>query len=214
QQAAQRERVDPGLLSQLVRAESNFNPNAVSPSGALGLGQVMPETARELDPNVTRAALMNPETNLRLAAKCLAQQLQRFRQFDDQVKLALTAYNAGPGTVQDALLEASQKGLPQTFGNIQPLLQRRENREYAGRVLDFSPMQAAPAAAAPAQAAEAQQRTADQMAKDIANAIEQLPLLKAGIEAMRQSLGNVGSVMDKDVAQGAQKVVDKLVELN
>jgi tape measure domain-containing protein len=214
QQAAQRERVDPGLLSQLVRAESNFNPNAVSPSGALGLGQVMPETARELDPNVTRAALMNPETNLRLAAKYLAQQLQRFRQFDDQVKLALTAYNAGPGTVQDALLEASQKGLPQTFANIQPLLERRENREYAGRVLNFPAMQAATEAAAPAQAAEAQQRIADQMTKDIAAAIEQLPLLRAGIEAMSKSLGNVGSVMDRDVAQGAQKVVDKLVELN
>jgi soluble lytic murein transglycosylase-like protein len=81
----------------LVQAESSFRTRAVSPVGAVGLTQVMPATARWLQPGTTRADLMNPETNLRLGFRYLRQLLD---QYDGDEMLALTAYNRGPGTVR------------------------------------------------------------------------------------------------------------------
>lgn len=92
QDKARKYDLEPNLLRSLVRAESNFNPKAVSPAGAQGLGQLMPGTARSLgvqDPT-------DPEQNLEGTAKYLRQQLDRF----GKVELALAAYNAGPGAVQ------------------------------------------------------------------------------------------------------------------
>ncbi|WP_435171155.1 lytic transglycosylase domain-containing protein [Falsirhodobacter sp. 1013] len=76
----------------LVRQESGFNPRAVSPVGAQGLGQLMPATARQL--GVTDA--FDPHQNLNGAARYFAQQLARFK----DVRLALAAYNAGPHRVE------------------------------------------------------------------------------------------------------------------
>lgn len=84
--------LDPNLLASLVRQESNFNPYAVSYCGAMGLGQLMPETARYLgvkDP-------FNASQNLDAAAKYLKEQLDTFGNVDK----ALAAYNAGPGAVK------------------------------------------------------------------------------------------------------------------
>ncbi len=76
----------------LVRQESGFNPRAVSPVGAQGLGQLMPETARLL--GVTDS--FDPHQNLNGAARYFTQQLARFK----DVRLALAAYNAGPRRVE------------------------------------------------------------------------------------------------------------------
>lgn len=75
----------------LVTRESGWNPGAVSHKGAIGLAQLMPDTARLLrvDPN-------DPIQNLDGGARYLAQQ---YRAFGDW-RLALAAYNAGPGAVQ------------------------------------------------------------------------------------------------------------------
>lgn len=81
----------PGLLAQLIRAESGGNPNAKSPVGAIGLGQLMPATAKGLGVNP-----YDPVDNLRGAAKYLSQQLNAFK----SVPLALAAYNAGGGAVR------------------------------------------------------------------------------------------------------------------
>lgn len=89
---AKKHGLDPNLLAGLVRQESNFNPYAVSHCGAMGLGQLMPETARYLgvvDP-------FNASQNLEGAAKYLKQMLDKF---DGNVSKALAAYNAGPGAV-------------------------------------------------------------------------------------------------------------------
>jgi len=85
--------LDPDLFVRQIQAESSFNPNAVSPAGAIGLGQLMPATARELgvDPN-------NPDQNLEGAARYMRQQLDSFGDYG----LALAAYNAGPSRVQKA----------------------------------------------------------------------------------------------------------------
>jgi soluble lytic murein transglycosylase-like protein len=90
-QAATREGLDPKLLKSMVRAESGFNPAAVSPVGAMGLMQLMPNTAAAL--GVTDP--FDPDQNLAGGARYLRQQLDRF----GDTEKALAAYNAGPGAV-------------------------------------------------------------------------------------------------------------------
>jgi soluble lytic murein transglycosylase-like protein len=90
---AQRYNLPPSVFLSLVQQESRFDPNARSPRGAIGLGQLMPGTARELgvDPR-------DPVQNLEGSARYLRQMLDRF----GSMELALAAYNAGPGTVRRA----------------------------------------------------------------------------------------------------------------
>jgi soluble lytic murein transglycosylase-like protein len=91
--AARKYGIDPALLSGLVRQESNFDPQAGSPAGARGLTQLMPATAAGL--GVTD--LTDPAQSLDGGARYLAQQLKRF---GGDATLALAAYNAGPGAVE------------------------------------------------------------------------------------------------------------------
>lgn len=93
--AAREANVDPLLLEALVGVESDFNPKLVSHAGAKGLAQLMPNTAAAL--GVTD--LFDPEQNVKGGAKFLAQML---KQFDGDQRLALAAYNAGPGAVRRA----------------------------------------------------------------------------------------------------------------
>lgn len=91
--AATKYGIDPALLAGLVKQESGFNPSARSSAGATGLTQLMPATARGL--GVTDAT--DPLQALEGGAKYLRQQLDRF---GGDERLALAAYNAGPGAVQ------------------------------------------------------------------------------------------------------------------
>ena len=87
--------IEERLLKAVVQAESDFNPDEVSHTGAMGLMQLMPDTARELgvvDP-------FNPYQNLTGGSKYLKQMLTRF---NGDTSLALAAYNAGPGAVKRA----------------------------------------------------------------------------------------------------------------
>lgn len=102
--AAEAERVDPGLAFHLVRVESSFRPRVVSYAGAVGYTQVLPSTARWLVPSTTRAQLFDPETNLQIGFRYLRYLMDYY---DGDVRLALTAYNRGPGTV-DRLLKRGQ----------------------------------------------------------------------------------------------------------
>lgn len=85
--------IDVNLLKCVAYAESNFNPEATSRSGAMGVMQLMPKTAEGL--GVTDA--YDAKQNIMGGAKYLSIQLERF---DGDVELALAAYNAGPGNVQ------------------------------------------------------------------------------------------------------------------
>ena len=212
QQEARRSAIDPGLLSQLVRVESGFNPTAESRAGALGLGQLLLPTAQGLEMGVTRETLLEPERNLRLAAKYLADQLDTFRQFDDQVKLALAAYNAGPGTVENLLNAARREGRPRTYAEIAPQLPQ-ETQRYVGRVLDFPAMQAAAAPAVAAQAAEAQEQKVTALRKQVEDLLQMLPRLQQQVDAIQQSGGNVGQILDREVARGAESVVRRVADM-
>jgi len=113
--AAEKYNLPPELINAVIRAESNFEVQAVSSAGAKGLMQLMPATAREL-------GVKNPfdiEQNIDGGARYLRKMLDRF---GGSLRKALAAYNAGPGTVSK-------------YGGRVPY---PETRQYVQRVLRFS----------------------------------------------------------------------------
>ena len=115
QKAARKYNLSPGLIRGVIQAESNFRVDAVSRAGAQGLMQLMPATAKEL--GVTKP--LDIEQNIDGGAHYLRKMLDRF---GGDVKLALAAYNAGPGTVRK-------------YAGKVPY---RETIQYVDRVLRFS----------------------------------------------------------------------------
>jgi soluble lytic murein transglycosylase-like protein len=115
QRAAVRYDVPAHLIRSVIRCESNFKSDAVSPAGAQGLMQLMPATARELGVN-------NPfdiQQNIDGGTRYLRQMLDRF---EGDVEIALAAYNAGPGTVN-------------RYGGMPPY---RETQTYVKKVMQFA----------------------------------------------------------------------------
>lgn len=112
ERAAERHSVDELLLAAVIEVESAFNPDAVSPVGALGLMQVMPGTAELFGYKNP----LNPASNVDLGARYLSRLLARF---DGDLELALAAYNAGPGNVT-------------RFNGVPPF---RETQSYVRKVL-------------------------------------------------------------------------------
>lgn len=102
--AALQEKVDPQVAFGLVRAESSFRPAVVSPVGAVGLTQLLPSTAKWMAPETTRKDLLEPRTNLRVGFRYLRHLLD---EYNGDTRLALTAYNRGPGTV-DKLIRSGR----------------------------------------------------------------------------------------------------------
>jgi soluble lytic murein transglycosylase-like protein len=94
--ASMREGVDPELAFRLVRLESEFNPHAVSKTGAIGLTQMMPSTAKMFDKNITRDKLFVADVNLKLGMHYLRSLLDMY---SGNVRLALLAYNRGEDAV-------------------------------------------------------------------------------------------------------------------
>ncbi len=113
--AAAKYNLSPQLIAGVIRAESNFQADAVSRAGAQGLMQLMPATAREL--GVTHP--FDIDQNIDGGSHYLRKMLDNF---DGNVKLALAAYNAGPGTVR------------KYEGNVP----YRETMQYVDRVLQFA----------------------------------------------------------------------------
>lgn len=109
---SQRRSLDPDLVRAIIRVESAFDDRAVSRKGAMGLMQLMPETARELDVDDP----FDPEHNIQGGTRYLRRLLD---DFGENLTLALAAYNAGPTAVR-------------RWGDIPPY---RETRDYIRRVL-------------------------------------------------------------------------------
>ena len=108
--------LDPDLVTSVIRAESGFNPHAVSPKGARGLMQLMPKTASQLGvPNA-----FDPQSNVQGGTRYLRELLERCH-FD--IVKALAAYNAGPQRVEQ------YRGVPPYY----------ETRAYVARIVrDFN----------------------------------------------------------------------------
>jgi hypothetical protein len=116
--AAARHNVDPNLVRAVVKVESNFNSNAVSRKGAMGLMQLMPQTARSL--NVKNP--FDPDQNVDAGVRHLKQLLENY---GGDVNLTLAAYNAGSGAV------ARSAGIPH-FAETQNYVRRITNLYYGG----------------------------------------------------------------------------------
>ena len=116
QQVARKNGVSPAFVKSVVAAESNFNAGAVSPKGAIGLMQLMPETARQFgaDPS-------NPQQNIDAGTRYLKVLMNRYRKSRSPLAHAIAAYNAGPGVVD------RYRGIPPY----------RETRAYVVRVMGF-----------------------------------------------------------------------------
>jgi soluble lytic murein transglycosylase-like protein len=104
--------LDPKLVDALVRVESSYDPNAVSRRGAMGLMQLMPETAKRLDVGDP----FDPEENIRGGVKEFSRLVE---QYSGNLQLALAAYNAGEGAV------SRYRGVPPYD----------ETRNYVSRIL-------------------------------------------------------------------------------
>lgn len=134
-----RHHIDPDLVNSVIHAESGFNPRAVSPKGARGLMQLMPQTASRL--GVSNS--FDPRANVEGGTQYLSELLQRYN--FDMVK-ALAAYNAGPGRVEQ------YRGVPPYY----------ETRVYVAKIVrDFNRKKLAQrkAAAMAARAKRTQQAT-------------------------------------------------------
>lgn len=105
--------IDFSLLKAVIRAESNFNPKAVSPKGACGLMQLMPSTAQDLGVR----DVFDPEENIHAGTRYLK---WLYEIFEEDWTRALAAYNAGPSRV-------GTQGIPDI----------RETHDYVRRVGDF-----------------------------------------------------------------------------
>src|SRR5690348_11699207 len=92
--AAEKHGVPAAFVKSIVAAESNFNCDAISPRGAIGLMQLMPETAEEYgaDPRI-------PEQNVDAGTHYLRVLMDRYGRRSNSLKRVIAAYNAGPGTV-------------------------------------------------------------------------------------------------------------------
>jgi soluble lytic murein transglycosylase len=118
--------LDPYLIAALIRQESGFVASARSRAGALGLMQLMPSTARSLEP-VSKRELLDGRTNVRLGVKFFRRLLA---QFDGKVDLALAAYNAGPSRVAEWRRRYPVAD-PVLFVDLIPI---KETREYVSLI--------------------------------------------------------------------------------
>lgn len=112
EEKAKKHNVDPKLVKSVIRAESNWNHRAVSPKGAMGLMQLMPQTANLMGVDNP----FDPEQNIEGGVKYLRHLLTRF---NGNLTMAIAAYNAGPKTVER---KGGVPAIPETVTYVQRVM--------------------------------------------------------------------------------------------
>lgn len=130
---AKQNEIDKMLVYAIIKAESNFEPNITSNSGAMGLMQLMESTAKETanKSNIeftTKEILYQPKTNIMLGTTYFAELL---KQYYNNINLALAAYNAGIGNVTKWIKEGTIKEDGSNIENI-PF---KETNNYVRKIL-------------------------------------------------------------------------------
>lgn len=125
--------VDPIMIFAIIKAESNFNPNVVSSSNAIGLMQLMDTTAEEMARKleidfIKGSSLYNPELNIRLGTKYFSNLM---KEYNNNYLLALTAYNAGIGNVRRWI----KQGIIQADGSDIENIPFKETNNYVRKIV-------------------------------------------------------------------------------
>ena len=135
---SQRHGLDPALLMSVIMVESRFRSDAVSEKGAIGLMQLLPSTAVELADQLNLpwqgdVHLLDPRTNIELGTHYLSSLIEIFH---GDVSLALTAYNKGPGYVQNMLasgvMESTESGALSSYNEQISSRLRQAGKARAG----------------------------------------------------------------------------------
>ena len=135
QKYSQQYNVDENLVYALIKAESNFNANAQSSKGAIGLMQLMETTAqavcKRMDLNISnnelKEKLLEPEININIGTKYLSILIQQY----GNVEIAITAYNAGIGTVDNWI----EKDIIKADGSNVEKIPYKETNNYVRKIL-------------------------------------------------------------------------------
>ena len=119
--------LDPALLAAVVYVESRFDPDAESPAGAIGLMQLLPDTAKGIalrtgGDRFVVADLRNPEINIRYGSWYLDHLRERYR----ELKFVLAAYHAGQGNVDRWREDGSGIVFPETRGYVGEVMRLRD----------------------------------------------------------------------------------------
>ncbi|MCI8290866.1 MAG: lytic transglycosylase domain-containing protein [Clostridia bacterium] len=122
--------VDSNLVYAIIKQESNFDPDVNSPKGAVGLMQLMRKTAEEVAErmNCNDVDLCNPEINIKLGVKHLSDLLHKY---ENNEKMAVIAYNAGMGNVDNWI----DKGIIDGEGTNLENVPYKETNMYLRKVL-------------------------------------------------------------------------------
>lgn len=123
--ASQKTGIPEQLILSLINKESGFNPKAVSRSGAIGLTQLMPNTAK-FECGLDKNDLYNIAANVDCGISYLDKQIKYFRKLD----LAIAAYNAGPGAVRRAVEKAGTEDINAVTALLKP-----ETKPYVSKIL-------------------------------------------------------------------------------
>lgn len=129
---SRRYNIDPYMVYAIIKAESNFNPNAKSSSNAVGLMQIMEataiETANKMELNISEKELFNPDINIHIGVKYFTDLLNKY---NNNYYLAIVAYNAGIGNVDKWIKEGTIKQDGSDIENV-PF---KETNNYVRRIL-------------------------------------------------------------------------------
>lgn len=167
--AAAKYKMDPTLIEALARNESNFNAAALSKGGAMGVMQLMPKTGAAL--GLSGPEFFDAAKNIDAGVRYFAQMVQ---QFGGDVRLALSAYNAGPGALEKA-------------GRRPELLPFAENRAFAGKVLGM--VQGPSTMPLQAEGQQLEDYIAQMKGLEVAN--------KAGTEATQDNFDAIAKLIDQ-----------------